>query len=588
MKDDTWRDRIPIKIVSAFALSSCLWIYFSDSLLHVLVSNRELATRLAIYKGWMYVFVSSSLLYGLVLRYMAKVRRSEADIRRERELNRLLLDSIPNPAFLITRDRRIKAVNSAGKHVGATEGDYCWCGIYALKLVSAEEREVYQVIGAPLAGTKCLHCKADNAMDLNKAHRLDVELDGATWDTWWIPVDADTYLHYAIDITERKRLEERFRHSHKMESIGTLAGGVAHDFNNILTVIMGYVSLIKLKADTSHNVIALADDILASVNRGAEMTQSLLAFSRKQEVNLQPIDLNRLIKGLHKSLSRLIRENIHLVINLSDRPLFVLADNGQIEQVVINLVVNARDAMPTGGVLTISTEEVETGGEQAKTGTGDLSGVYGQISVADNGVGISSRIQEQIFEPFFTTKRVGEGTGLGLSMAYGIVKTHNGSITVDSTEGEGAVFRICLPLTSASLHGEDRHRDNGDDLPFGNETLLLVEDDAAIRTMTSMLLEKYGYRVLVAVDGEDGVAVFRENQDSIQVLVTDLVMPRKNGREMYEQICGIRPDIPAIFMSGYDDNIMDQAHLDDNKVCYLAKPLSPAAILNKIREIVAS
>ncbi len=584
MKDDSWLVRVPLKIVSVFALASGLWIYSSDSLLHTLVHEQGWATRLSIYKGWMYVLVSSCLLYALILGYMAKIRRSEADTRRERELNRLLLDSIPNPAFLITRDRRIKAVNSAGKRFGATGGDYCWRGLYALRLIPAEAQATYQETGVPPAGTKCLHCQADNAMALNRAHHLDVELDGITWDTWWMPVDADTYLHYSIDITERKRLEAQLRQSHKMESIGALAGGVAHDFNNILTVIMGYGSLIKIKADNNHNVITLADDILASVDRAAEMTRSLLAFSRKQEVNLQPIDLNRLIKGLHKSLSRLIREDIQLVINLSGDRLFVLADNSQIEQVIINLVVNARDAMPTGGVLTISTEEAESRGRGDERNGVASAGADGLVSVADNCVGMGSHIQEQIFEPFFTTKDVGEGTGLGLSMAYGIIKAHNGNITVDSAEGRGSVFRICLPLTSP--REEDRQGEKGDNLPFGTETLLLVEDDAAIRTMTSMLLEKHGYRVLVAGDGENGVAVFREHQDSIQVLVTDVVMPRKNGREMYEEICGIREDIPTIFMSGYDDGIMEQEHFGSTRVRYLAKPLSPATILNKIREIV--
>jgi len=385
------------------------------------------------------------------------------------------------------------------------------------------------------------------------------------------------------DVSEHRHLEEQLRQSQKMEAIGTLAGGIAHDFNNILTVIAGYAYLAMEALDGKSK--PMAAEIISSVNRAEEMTKSLLSFSRKQTLALAPADLNGIIRGLSRSLSRLIREDIEIRIELSDEQLPSMVDTGQIEQVIMNLTVNARDAMPAGGMLVISTNEVVIAGEDVGMVTVVKPGRYGLVAVTDNGLGMDRKTQERIFEPFFTTKTVGRGTGLGLSMVYGAIDKHGGYITVYSEPGQGTTFKIYLPLLDVPLQNASPEDDEA--LPMGDETILLVEDDKTIRHMTRALLERSGYRVLMAVDGEDALSVFRDNQDAIRLIVTDVIMPRKNGREAVEEINKIRSGIPVIFMSGYSADILTRRGIAEDSVNYLSKPLKPMVLLKKIRSLLA-
>jgi signal transduction histidine kinase/ActR/RegA family two-component response regulator len=387
------------------------------------------------------------------------------------------------------------------------------------------------------------------------------------------------------DITEQKQLQERLRQSQKMEAIGTLAGGIAHDFNNILTVISGYACLIQLSGEEKGEAATMAGEILTSVERAAEMTRGLLAFSRKQQVNLAPLDLNSVVTGLNKSLSRLINEDIEVSVRLAQAPLYAMADKGQLEQVLINLAVNARDAMPEGGALLIATEGIELSAEEADL-LGSAPGNYGVITVSDNGVGINDKIRERVFEPFFTTKEVGKGTGLGLSMGYGIVKKHNGIIKMQSEPGVGTTFRIYLPLCRPQT--EEAEGGGTCERITGSETILLVEDDEAIRTMIRRLLEQRGYRVLTAGNGEDALRVFREHQGLIQLLITDVIMPRMNGRELHQQICTLHPHLPTIFMSGYPADVMTRKGFSEQIVNYLSKPINCEELFAKIRDVLGS
>ncbi|ACH39950.1 sensor histidine kinase response regulator [Citrifermentans bemidjiense Bem] len=368
------------------------------------------------------------------------------------------------------------------------------------------------------------------------------------------------------DMTERTQLEEQLRHAQKMEAIGTLAGGIAHDFNNLLTVIAGYASLIQFNSQGSE-VASMAAEIQGSVERAAEMTRGLLAFSRKQAVNLMPVELNQLVEGLHKSLRRLITEDIELAVEVSSVPLIVSSDKGQLEQVLFNLVVNARDAMPSGGKLLIRTERLQLN--------------HALITVADTGVGMSREVQDRVFEPFFTTKELGVGTGLGLSTCYGIIKKHNGIIELQSEPGAGTVFSIYLPL-SEELPEADSAGGRAQ-WATGNETVLLVEDDETVRTMTRLLLQHNGYRVLCAREGEEALNIFAEQGDGVDLLLTDLVMPRLNGTELGLRIHAQRPDFPTIFMSGYPADIVSQKGIAAT-VDYLAKPIKPELLLRRIRE----
>ena len=340
-------------------------------------------------------------------------------------------------------------------------------------------------------------------------------------------------LGIARDITEHKKLKEQLLHAQKMEAIGQLAGGVAHDFNNILTAIVGYSSLLQMKMSKDDTLRHNVDQILASTERAANLVRSLLAFSRKHIIDLKPVKLNETIKRVEKLLSRVISEDIEFKTILTDEDLTIMADSGQIEQVLMNLATNARDAMPDGGLITIETKLVELGEEYIETHGYGKPGMYALISVTDTGEGMDENIREKIFEPFFTTKEVGKGTGPGLSMAYGIIKQHNGYINVYSEFGKGTTFKIYLPLTTAEV--EERKPTEPTITISGTETILLAEDDADVRTFTKSVLEEFGYTVIEAGNGEDAVKRFIENKDKVQLLLLDVIMPKKNGKEVYER-----------------------------------------------------
>lgn len=366
-----------------------------------------------------------------------------------------------------------------------------------------------------------------------------------------------------IDVTERKRAEEdgamlraQLAQAQKMEAIGKLAGGIAHDFNNVLTAIIGFGSLLRANMSKEDPLLSYVEHILTSSERAASLTQQLLAFSRKQIISPKSVNLNEIIKRVEKLLLRLIGEDIELKTILTDKDLTAMADSGQIEQVLMNLATNARDAMPNGGFLTIETELVELDKEYIKTHAVEAPGIYARISVADTGIGMDEKTRERIFEPFFTTKEMGKGTGLGLAIVYGIIKQHNGYINVYSEHGKGTTFRIYIPLVGSEFKEVEVPT-----LPApkgGVETVLVAEDDTEARKLTREVLDGAGYKVIEAVNGEDAINKFMENKDKIQLLLFDLIMPKKNGREAYEEIRKIRPDIRVLFTSGYPADIIHE------------------------------
>jgi|GEM_PF-1805561 len=386
------------------------------------------------------------------------------------------------------------------------------------------------------------------------------------------------------ETAEKKSLQAQLLHSQKMEAIGTLAGGIAHDFNNILTAIIGYSNLIRMKLEDGDPLREYLDHILTASERAASLTHSLLAFSRKQIINPQPVNLNELVQRVEKLLSRLMGEDIDLLITLSDPPLTVMADPGQIEQVLMNLATNARDAMPAGGLLTITAESAEITEQYiALHGYGTV-GKYAVISVSDTGIGIDETIRARIFEPFFTTKETGKGTGLGLSIAYGIIKAQNGYINCYSEPGKGTTFKIYLPLTSAAATRQDVMDSRL--LQGGRETILVAEDNAEVRKLARTILIEFGYTVIEAVDGVDAVKKFTDHGDAVRLLLFDIIMPRKNGKDAYEEIRKIRPGIKVIFMSGYTADISRRRGFLDEGLVLLTKPLSPQELLRKIREVL--
>jgi len=387
-----------------------------------------------------------------------------------------------------------------------------------------------------------------------------------------------------IDISERKRLEDQLRQAQKLESVGTLAGGIAHDFNNILTAIIGYGSLLQMKMKNDDPLLHSVEQILVSANRAAGLTQGLLAYSRKQVMNPQLINLNEVILKLERLFARLIGEDVEFKCILTDQELTAVADSGQIEQVLMNLATNARDAMPDGGYLYIETRLVELDEDSARVHDLRKAGSYALITVMDSGTGMDQKTLDRIFEPFFTTKEVGKGTGLGLAMVYGIIKQHKGSIEVDTELGKGTTFRIYLPFTRRTT--EEIQPIVPQPLMGGTETVLVAEDDASVRILTANILEQFGYTVIQASDGEDAVKKFMANKDRIRLLLLDVVMPRKNGKEVFDKVRIFKPDVRALFMSGYAEDVLHQKGLLDIAQGVIVKPVKIDELLKKMRKVL--
>ena len=387
------------------------------------------------------------------------------------------------------------------------------------------------------------------------------------------------------DITDRKHMEEQLRQAQKMEAIGQLAGGVAHDFNNILTAIYGHCSVLQMKMGKDAPFRSDIDQIYAAAEKAANLTRSLLAFSRKQIMCPKNVNLNELVLNVAKLLTRIIGEDIQLKAVCKGVPLRVFADSGQIEQVLMNLATNARDAMTNGGTLTIETgvQEIDESFIHAY-GYGDV-GKYVVLSISDTGKGMDAETSKKIFEPFFTTKEVGKGTGLGLSIVYGVIKQHNGYINVYSEPDEGTTFRIYLPQVheeDADIEKEAAHEYTR----MGSETVLVAEDDSTIRELAGSILRQYGYDVILAHDGEDAIEKFKAGKERIAIIVMDMIMPRRSGKEAYEEIRKVRSDIKILFMSGYNPDLLHERGIFVKGEEVLIKPIHPLELVRKVRAIL--
>jgi PAS domain S-box-containing protein len=387
------------------------------------------------------------------------------------------------------------------------------------------------------------------------------------------------------DITDRRHLEEQLRHSQKMEAVGLLAGGVAHDFNNILMVIMGFGNMLKMDSTLDDRQQEKVDQILSSADKAAHLTHGLLAFSRKQVLAPKATSLNKITQNVNAFIARIIGEDILLKTTTYGKELTIYADSGQIEQVLINLATNARDAMPKGGLLTIETE-LQTDEAPIEHESGNAGpGRYAVVTVADTGSGMDESTCKRIFEPFFTTKEVGKGTGLGMAIVYGIVTQHNGFIEVHSEPGRGSVFRIYLPVYEP---GQPEEAAGGAKPQGGTETILLAEDDADVRNLVVSVLSEFGYNVIQAVDGQDAVDTFMANRDRIGIILMDMIMPKKSGKDAYEEICRLQPKVKVIFSSGYTSDFIQNRGMSEEGIELIMKPVQPMELLRKVREMLDS
>jgi PAS domain S-box-containing protein len=394
------------------------------------------------------------------------------------------------------------------------------------------------------------------------------------------------------DITERmqaekvlRETEDQLRQSQKLEGIGRLAGGIAHDFNNMMTVVTGYGEILRNKMERDDPRTENIEEIIKAGSRATDLTRQLLAFSRKQVLKPEPVNLNKVVGNIEKMLRRLLGEDIDIVFKAQPGLGIIQADKSQIEQVLVNLAVNARDAMPNGGKLTVETADVDLDEKFASSHVAVEPGPYAMLAVTDSGCGMDEETRSKLFEPFFTTKGPGKGTGLGLSTVYGIVKQSGGDIWVYSEPGKGTAFKIYLPRVEekdvVKIKTDQRHT-----ISRGKETILLVEDDAAVRQVTIAMLEGGGFTILEAGDGDEAWRICEGHKGNIDLLLSDVVMPGMSGRELAEQIEKSSPDMKVLFMSGYTDNAIQHHGVLDSETAFIEKPFSPASLTRKIRDVL--
>lgn len=514
-----------------------------------------------------------------IVRDVTERQHVQEEIAREREKLKVLSDSAPFGLALIDREGRFTYINAKftdlfGYDLSDTPDGRTWFRKaypnteYRHEVISTWIEDIENTeVGERIPRVFTVTCK-DGTQKI-------VEFISSTLAT-------NDYLMVCEDITELKRLESRLRQSQKMEAVGTLAGGIAHDFNNILTSLMGYANLMQMKMDKTSPLRSYLDQIISASRKAADLTRSLLAFSRQSPAILSPLDINNTIETTNQLLKRLMTEDIELRTSLMQGDAVIMADKPQIDQILFNLATNARDAMPQGGILIIETDIIIMGPEFINVHGFGEQGKYVLLSVSDTGEGMDEATREKIFDPFFTTKEIGKGTGLGLATVYGIVKQHNGYITVYSEPGHGTTFRIYFPTVQVKVNEE---RDTTTPITRGGETVLIAEDDEEVRCFMREALEEYGYKTVEAIDGEDAINKFRQHRD-VDLIIIDSVMPKKNGREVYDEIRKKDPHIKVLFTSGYTRDIVLNKGIEDHEFNFIAKPLQFEEFLQKVREIL--
>lgn len=505
-------------------------------------------------------------------------RQAEVALRQSEQRYRDLIDNATDMIYTMNFDNVITSVNRRGEEM---------TGYSYAELVSSGQR------------VNLLTPESTKTSELALQRKLRRETDNTVYEVEFIrkdghrlPVEINSRLLYendqpvgiigtVRDISERKALEDQLRHAQKMEAIGQLAGSVAHDFNNVLTAILSYSQLLLAQIEKDSPWRKEITEIERAGRRAVALTNQLLAFSRKQDFKPQIVNLNSVVADMERMLRRLIGEHVEIIVNLEPNLAPVLADPGRMEQVIMNLAVNSRDAMPKGGKLSLRTANVVLDESYVSRHPEIKAGSYVQLAVSDTGIGIDLAIQQRIFEPFFTTKEIGKGTGLGLSTVYGIIKQNGGHIDLQSEPGKGTTFYLYLPQSEEESAQEEKsvaihHRQ-------GRETILVVEDDAQVLGLTRHLLEMSGYNVMEARDALEALAVYRNHTDLIAAVISDVVMPQSSGPDLIKRLLMIRPDLRVIFMTGYGDHPIDLKLPMQQPPVILAKPFTPSTLAAALR-----
>jgi two-component system cell cycle sensor histidine kinase/response regulator CckA len=495
-------------------------------------------------------------------------RRAEAGRQESEDRLRRIFDHVSDALFIADDTGHIVDANPAA------------CALTGLSLEEMREVSLETVLPESANGTgtqRSLSSDTGQAANAARQNRV-LQIDSAAF--------APGVLVYTVrDLTNQSRLEEQLAQSQKMDAVGQLAGGVAHDFNNLLTVIMSYSTL--LLSDFEENDPRREDvqEISNAATRAAGLTSQLLAFSRKQLMEPRVISVNTVVSGIEKLLRRLLGEDVELATTLEPELYLINADPGQLEQVLINLAVNARDAMPDGGRLHITTSNTELSTDHSDRRLSAAPGKYVMVAVSDTGTGMTREVQQRVFEPFFTTKVQGKGTGLGLSTVYGIVKQSGGDVWIYSEPGVGTTFKVYFPRVAegeeAAPVREDAHAATG-----GNETVLIVEDDASLRALSARILEGKGYTVLLARNGLEALAIAGGHDGIIDLVASDVVMPKMNGRPLVEKLLESRKGMSVLFMSGYTDDEVMRRGVIDGRTAFLQKPFTPAQFAKKVRDVL--
>ena len=525
-------------------------------------------------------FVGLLAVTALVVAALMTERATAQQALTESEAHyRVLFESNPNPLFVYTLDTlALLAVNEAAvSQYGYTREEFL-----AMTLEEMHPPEDVRALRDLVAKSETgfrnrgewRHRKKDGTI-------IDVEITRNTLTFSGRPAA----LAMAHDITKRKSVETQLLQAQKMEAVGRLAGGIAHDFNNLLTAIFGSSDLLLEDLTVDDQRRADVEDIKKAAQRAAALTRQLLAFSRKQVLALQVLDLNALIADLEKMLRRLIGEDIEFRTILTSDLGAVRADPGQLEQVIMNLAVNARDAMPQGGKLTLETANVDLDAAYAQAHAPLAPGRYAMLAVSDTGIGIDAQVKAHIFEPFFTTKEKGKGTGLGLATVYGIVKQSDGSIWVDSEPGQGTTFKIYLPRVEAAAE-PPAPKPMPPASVRGSETILLAEDEEAVRNLMRRVLEAHGYTLLVAADGQEALRLADGHKGPIHLLLTDIVMPNLGGRQLAERVVSARHATKVLYLSGYTDDAIVHHGVLEPGIAFLEKPFTPQGLARKVRELL--